>query len=203
MKPTGSPKTTAKSAQPARPTRPTKRFLLPSSRVAEFSIPNVGELIALRRKAFSIAGKGLKPGERPSEYDLGFVMGDLVLHQLLTGLSERPVPSIFIAGFSEEAARADAIANGVEDIGEAVQIAMLRAEDSEAMKVSAQLSPVTDFVWHTGAGYLGTLATAELGTEQAADWEALQQAALSLVQQFESGGPPGPKARAQMMRSLR
>jgi len=203
----------AAASAPKADGRREKRILLPSNRVAAFSLPNVGEFLDLRADASLVAEQRL--GRPPSNLAIGIELGRLVLRRNLVGLTARPVASIFKPGFDVAAVRAKAERESAElveqgklplDVELIVEAAENAAEDVEAMKASARLDAVNDLVWDEQEGavgaYLAEASRSGLDTAEGCDWQALNDYSTIVMPQVIRSSD-APKAERPRIRTLR
>jgi len=82
----------------------------------------------------------------------------------------------------------------IEDrIEHAVQQASYDAEDEEAMKAAANVSRVVDIDWDSSSGAVARLRDAQLGTDQATEWIALQQIAADFFRRLITAAQNAPR----------
>jgi hypothetical protein len=157
-------------AEAQAPKRRTVRIILPSNRVAEFTFPTVGEFLQIRRDALSKVVSDSP--EKPTELAVSIAGSALLLRRHLTGITLTPVISVPKVGFDVAKARADAIDAGLDP-----DVAEDACEDVEKTKAAAVIAAITDQDWDLGVSAVGKVLAAmpgaELGTPEAADWEAL------------------------------
>jgi hypothetical protein len=142
IRPRARAATTTKSDAEARTDAPAraklKRYLLPTLRVAEFKIPNVGEFIKLR-EAVVLKARSLS-GNRGDwdEQEAMMAFADVGLPRLLVGLSKKAVPVLYKPTWDPERAQVDALALARLEVAQArVKAAeLLRGEKDEA-KIAA------------------------------------------------------------------
>ena len=153
------PKPNAPVQQPGEPSRAaapasprTRRYILPTLRVAEFLVPNVGEFLKLREAVVLKARK--LSGDDSDKWDAAeatIAFADVGLPRLLTGLSRRPVPVIYTREWDPERVRGEAAATArlwLAKTRAATKVALAGGDDEKQKAAAAQAVaddvPLTD-----------------------------------------------------------
>jgi hypothetical protein len=178
------------------------RLILPSGRVAEFKIPRVGEVMAIREVALAASGGDvtdlIQADGKPklSEFAMS-VLGTMqrqALRRLLVGITERPVEPIAKPGFNFKLVREQAETHARDEIEKELAAEAEESGDDLAMLMDAD--QVADRVAVAGDKAViaaidddATAKTANLVLLNDLEWDTGQ-----LMRQFPDSYPGTPEA---------
>ncbi len=179
----------------------TRRYLLPTLRVAEFQVPNVGEFIKLREAVVLKARK--LSGDNSQNWDVAeatLAFADVGLPRLLTGLSRRPVSVIYTREWDPERARGQSLETArlwlarnrarakIEASGGTAEQADVAAKDAEAEDVplhDPELAAVAERAFvelsYNFEDSEAMKAAANIAPVRDADWELDDGAIVTLM----------------------